>query len=330
MIKSTQKIYTPIGNAEFVGGLKIKNKELTNQQFFDVVFTKYISFTLPVCDKKESSHLEINIYSDIGLPPIKTINTTNSEDRKLVFGLNDTNGFFNIQEFGFDYYYQGNPVFVNLQEYYQTANFISWKTSLENKYFYSVFPTMNIDNYGGKLSNNSGGNTNHNSGNFIKIDSCYENKIIVPSDYIPLTLKLNNKKFYAIRGEDLSLDDSEKNFIIDISNALAISNLSSFNPTWYVYFGGAYNIGENENSGNTGNFIKIDSCYENKIIVPSDYIPVALKLNNKKFYIIRGEDLSLDDNETNFIIDISKSLAVNNLAYFEPTWYVYFGGKAKN
>lgn len=239
MIKSTQKIYTPIGNAEFVGGLKIKNKELTNQQFFDVVFTKYISFTLPVCDKKESSHLEINIYSDNSTQPIRIIDTkTNIEDRQLVFGINNAGRPFNIPENGFNSSYQGNPVFVNLQEYYQTANFISWKTSLENKYFYSVFPTMNIDNYGGKLSNNSGGNTDNNSSDFIKIDSCYENKIIVPSDYIPVSLKLNNKKFYTIRGEDLSLDDNETNFIIDISNALAVNNLAYFEPTWYVYFGG--------------------------------------------------------------------------------------------
>lgn len=72
----------------------------------------------------------------------------------------------------------------------------------------------------------------------IKISSCQNNQIIIPTGYIPFMLKTNNNKFYTIRGEDLSLSEDENNFIIDISNALALNNLSEFQADWVIYFGG--------------------------------------------------------------------------------------------
>lgn len=74
--------------------------------------------------------------------------------------------------------------------------------------------------------------------NCVKIESCEDNKINVPNVYIPFMIKTHENKFYTIRGEDLSLDDEKNEFIIDISNALALNNLSSFEKYWFVYFGG--------------------------------------------------------------------------------------------
>lgn len=73
------------------------------------------------------------------------------------------------------------------------------------------------------------------------------------------------------------------------------------------------------------NYIKVESCQNNQITVPAGYVPVMIKTNTNKFYTIRGEDLSLSNNE--FIIDISNALALNNLSSFQGDWFVYFGGK---
>lgn len=73
---------------------------------------------------------------------------------------------------------------------------------------------------------------------YKEITSCSNNQIIVSSDYVPFMLKLNNGKFYSVRGEDLSVIDNK--FRIDISNALAVNNLKEFSSSWFVYFGGKY------------------------------------------------------------------------------------------
>ena len=126
------KIYVPIGDAEIVGGIKLKELELTNQQFFDVILTKYVSFTLPVFEEKKASHLRLSLYSDRKLTNlIKTIDTTNAEDREIVFGI-DSNGFFNISENGFPSSYQGKPIFVDLQNYYHLTNFVCWQFKINS------------------------------------------------------------------------------------------------------------------------------------------------------------------------------------------------------
>lgn len=77
------------------------------------------------------------------------------------------------------------------------------------------------------------------SPNNIKITECLNNKIIVSCEYVPFMLKLNNNKFYTVRGEDLSINENN-NFVIDITNALAINNMKNFVANWFVYFGGKY------------------------------------------------------------------------------------------
>lgn len=82
-----------------------------------------------------------------------------------------------------------------------------------------------------------GGIPFENGSSCLRISSCYNNIIVIPSlKYIPFMLKTNNGKFYSIRGEDLSIYNNS--FQIDISNALAVNNLNKFVSDWYVYFGG--------------------------------------------------------------------------------------------
>ena len=82
-----------------------------------------------------------------------------------------------------------------------------------------------------------GGIPFENGSSCLRISSCYNNVIVIPSlKYIPFMLKTNNGNFYSIRGEDLSIYDNS--FQIDISNALAVNNLSEFVSDWYIYFGG--------------------------------------------------------------------------------------------
>ena len=66
---------------------------------------------------------------------------------------------------------------------------------------------------------------------------------------------------------------------------------------------------------------------ENQIYITNDLVPVFIKTHLDTFYSIRGEDLSLNFDETKIIIDIKNVLAVNNLQEFiedEWAWTVYF------
>ena len=68
----------------------------------------------------------------------------------------------------------------------------------------------------------------------------------------------------------------------------------------------------------------------NQIFVTNDVVPVMIKTHLNTFYSIRGEDLSLSEDGTKIIIDISNALAVNNLYKFptnlteDNAWVVYF------
>lgn len=144
-----QNIYIPIANPEIVGGVKLQNKELTNQQFFDSIFTKYVSFTLPYLGEEGIKiHLLMNLYSNpyINDDPIVEIDTRNIEGRNVVFGVNSS-GTFSVDEEGFNYLHQGKPVFVNIQEFYTKTVLIAWKFLYqggETTWNCSLFPTMNI------------------------------------------------------------------------------------------------------------------------------------------------------------------------------------------
>ena len=169
--------YVPIGNTEFVGGVKLNKLELSNQQFFDVLMPRYASFTLPVLENKVPSHLLIKVYSDKELKNVeKTIDTEkNIEDRKFVFGINSS-GLFQIPDNGFEDSYQGNPVFVDLQKFHDEIHYISWEYLGE--VYYSIFPSINIDNYGNGKAISSGGGGENGGANSIRIEKVYYNKII--------------------------------------------------------------------------------------------------------------------------------------------------------
>lgn len=65
-----------------------------------------------------------------------------------------------------------------------------------------------------------------------------DNQIYIRTDVIPVTIKTHLNTFYSIRGEDLSLSYDETKIIIDITNALAVNDLSEFQDgwVWTVYF----------------------------------------------------------------------------------------------
>lgn len=70
----------------------------------------------------------------------------------------------------------------------------------------------------------------------------------------------------------------------------------------------------------------VKASYDDTISVSCKGIPVMLKTNTGKYYNIRGREISLSNDKTRFIIDISGALAVNNCAFFEGEWVVYFAG----
>ena len=210
------KIYIPIGDAEIVGSIKLKELELTNQQFFDAILTRYVSFTLPVSEEKKPSHLRLSLYSDRKLTNlIKTIDTTNIEDREIVFGI-DSNGFFNIPENGFSSSYQGKPIFVDLQNYYHLTNFVCWQFKVDSwsERFYSVFPSTNIDNYGNGIatSGGSGGGTEYNGYFSVKDISISSKDMVSISSGV---VYLNNDKI-NVPYTEFELIDFLTGYIVDV------------------------------------------------------------------------------------------------------------------
>lgn len=209
------KIYIPIGDAEIVGGIKLKELELTNQQFFDAILTRYVSFTLPVSEEKKPSHLRLSIYSDKKLTNLKkTIDTTNEKDREIVFGI-DSNGFFNVEETGFQSSYQGKPIFVDLQDYYHLTNFVCWqfKISSWGEKFYSVFPSTKIDNYGnGVATSGSGGGFEYNGYFAVKdISTSSKDMVMISSGVV----YLNNEKI-NVPYTEFELIDFITGYVVDI------------------------------------------------------------------------------------------------------------------
>lgn len=228
------KIYVPIGDAEIIGGVKLKELELSNQQFFDTLLTRYVSFTLPVSEEKKASHLRISLYSDRQLTNlIKTINTEeNSEDRERVFGI-DASGFFNIPEDGFSYSHQGKPIFVDLQEYYHLTNFVTWQIKRDSwgDKFYSVFPSTNIDNYGNGIATGGGGGgggTEYNGYFAVKDISTSSSDMVNISNGV---VYLNNKKI-QVATTDFELIDFLTGYVVDVEeydNSIQLIDVSDFN-----------------------------------------------------------------------------------------------------
>ena len=84
-------------------------------------------------------------------------------------------------------------------------------------------------------------------------------------------LKTNTGKFYNIKGSEISLNDDKTNFLINISNALAVNNISSFNGTWEVYFaGGAKPVSNISFNPSTNGVGKLNS--ENREIILQSYL----------------------------------------------------------
>lgn len=289
------KIYVPIGDAEIVGGIKLKELELSNQQFFDVLMTRYVSFTLPVSKEKKSSHIRISLYSDRKLTNlIKTINTEeNPEDREMVFGI-DSSGFFNIPEDGFSYSHQGKPIFVDLQEYYHLTNFVSWQIKRETwgDKFYSVFPSTNIDNYGnGMATSGGGGGSAEYDGYFAvkDISNSYKDIVSILNGVVYL-----NRKRIEIKTTEFELVDFLTGYLIDVgeyNNIYQLIDNSDFNNTEIIQ-------GELTNE-------KLDPSYvfgELDVEYPCELRLVISNYNNeiKTYYTINKDNRT--DNSTDALI----------------------------
>jgi hypothetical protein len=295
------KIYVPIGDAEIVGGIKLKELERSNQQFFDVLITRYVSFTLPVSEEKKSSHIRINLYSDRGLTNlIKTINTSdNSEDREKVFGI-DGSGFFEIPETGFSSTYQGKPVFVDLQEYYHLTNFVSWQIKRDSwgDKFYSVFPSTNIDNYGNGMAISGGGGGNYEyDGYFAVKDVSTSSKDIV--NILNGVVFLNRKRI-EIKTTEFELVDFLTGYLIDIgeyNNVCQLIDNSDFNNTEIIQ-------GELTDE-------KLDPSYvfgESDVKYPCELRLVISNYNNEiKTYYTTNRDNRTDNSTDALIATIDKN-----------------------
>lgn len=79
----------------------------------------------------------------------------------------------------------------------------------------------------------------------------------------------------------------------------------------------------------SNNFEIVKEASNNTISVSSNAIPVMIKTSNNKYYNIRGREITLNNNKTKYLIDITNALAVNNTPSFSGEWEVYFSGSAK-
>ena len=185
---------------------------------------------------------------------------------------------------------------------------------------------------------------------YVDMDSGFPVGIISPNNVvIPLqkeTVKIENE-----------------NYIIQLTAYLSYSGLKEYSGTWKVCVvssgrGAKGDPGEslkieigNVSAGNspsvelvgespnqTLNFILptfwnsfeiVKESQDRTITVSTNAIPVMLKTNNGKYYNIKGREITLNENKTKFVIDISNALAVNNLIEFSGVWEVYFAGSAK-
>ena len=116
----------------------------------------------------------------------------------------------------------------------------------------------------------------------INVSSANNNKISVPTNSIPVMLKTNTDQYYNIKGSEITLNENKTNFVIDISNALAIYNISSFEGDWTVYYAGGakqfYNIPFHPNVNGVGDLSNSNSeIYLDTYLIDSNGIDVCIK-----------------------------------------------------
>lgn len=177
-------------------------------------------------------------------------------------------------------------------------------------------------------------------------------------DGFPVGLIAPNNAIIPLLKETATIQGN--NYVIELSAYMSYAGLDSLAGVWRIYVAagsrgtkgdpgesltltvGSVTAGispEIEITGNSPNqtlnfvlpsfgdsFEIVKASYDDTISVSCKGIPVMLKTNTGKYYNIRGREISLSNDKTRFIIDISGALAVNNCAFFEGEWVVYFAG----
>ena len=152
----------------------------------------------------------------------------------------------------------------------------------------------------------------------------YEINLSAYISYAGLNTEEGNWKIYVASGSRGSKGDPGESLKLEIGTVT-----SGISPNVEL-------VGESPNQ--TINFVlpsfwnsyvTVSESENNTISVPTYSIPVMLKTNTGKFYNIKGSEISLNENKTNFVINISNALAVNNISYFNGEWEVYYAGAAK-
>ena len=185
---------------------------------------------------------------------------------------------------------------------------------------------------------------------YVDMDSGFPVGIISPNNVV-----------IPLQKETVTIE--KQNYIIALTAYLSYSGLKEYSGTWKVCVvssgrGAKGDPGEslkieigNVSAGNspsvelvgespnqTLNFVLptfwnsfeiVKESKDKTITVSTNAIPVMLKTNNGKYYNIKGREITLNENKTKFVIDISNALAVNNLNDFTGVWEVYFAGSAK-
>ena len=198
----------------------------------------------------------------------------------------------------------------------------------------------------------------------LMVEKISENGFINVSieDGFPVGIIAPNNAIIPIQKETLTLQDNI--YSIKLSAYISYAGLENDNGTWKVYVaagsrGTKGDPGESLNltigsvvSGTAPsvelvgdspnqklNFVLpsfgdsfeiVRTSTNNKIFVSSKAIPVMIQTGNGKYYNIRGKEISLSDDKTKFIIDISNALIVNNTSVFSGDWVVYFAGNVEN
>ena len=187
------------------------------------------------------------------------------------------------------------------------------------------------------------------------------NLISSVEDGFPVGVVSPNGIVIPIQKETVILQNN--NYKIDLDAYLSYAGLTDDSGVWKIYVasGGKGSKGEpgeslsltvgnvvagafpsvelvGESPNQTLNFVLpafgdsfeiVRESIGNKIFVSSKAIPVMIQTANGKYYNIRGKEISLNDDKSKFIIDISNALIVNNSASFSGEWIVYFAGCVK-
>ena len=195
----------------------------------------------------------------------------------------------------------------------------------------------------------------------VEKTSINEKLIVSLSDGFPVGIISPNNVVIPLQKETVNI--SEDNYIIDLSAYISYAGLDSDEGNWKVYVAsgsrgskgdpgeslkleiGTVTSGASPNVELVGespnqilnfvlptfwnSFVTVTESDNNTISVPTNSIPVMLKTNTGKYYNIKGSEISLNDNKTNFVINISNALAVNNISSFNGNWEVYYAGGAK-